>query len=316
MPITMQFASRHAGVTYAEYASDHRVLAACQVRVAADFDFDHVSAISDPAREAADLGASVIYGDDTPPAMDGANPLITERGQLADLWKRVDVCGARMADRLEAIALLQQEVGGEKLIEGWIEGPCAEAADLRGINELMTDFGDAPEFVTDLMEFVTAMEIGFARRQVQAGADIIGIGDAAASLIGPRLYEQFVLAFEQRMVQAIHETGALVRLHICGNTRRLLGMMGRTGSDVIDLDYPSPMAEGRRQMGPEQVLLGNIDPVSVLRDCRPDEVTAAIAACHADAGSRYIVGAGCEVTRDTPNENVRAMTRYAREHAP
>jgi uroporphyrinogen-III decarboxylase len=64
-------------------------------------------------------------------------------------------------------------------------------------------------------------------------------------------------------------------------------------------------------MGPDQILLGNIDPVRDLRNANAKSVTASIAECHRQAGDRFIVGAGCEVPRDTPLENVRAMTAYA-----
>ncbi len=33
---------------------------------------------------------------------------------------------------------------------------------------------------------------------------------------------------------------------------------------------------------------------------------------HAACGDRYVVSAGCEVVRDTPLENVRAMRDFAR----
>ena len=69
-------------------------------------------------------------------------------------------------------------------------------------------------------------------------------------------------------------------------------------------------------MGPDQILLGNINPVKVLRDGDPATVTQAIAECHQQAGARYIVGAGCEVTRDTPLENLRALAAYAHTHRP
>jgi len=86
------------------------------------------------------------------------------------------------------------------------------------------------------------------------------------------------------------------------------------GADIVDLDYPSPMHEGRAAMGDGQMLLGNIDPVRVLRDGTPESVTAAIAQCHRESGKRYIVGAGCEVPRGTPEDNLMALTRYARGH--
>lgn len=58
-------------------------------------------------------------------------------------------------------SFFKKTLKGEKLIEGWIEGPCAEAADLRGINNLMLGFFDDPQFVHDLSEFVLARPISF-----------------------------------------------------------------------------------------------------------------------------------------------------------
>jgi uroporphyrinogen-III decarboxylase len=69
-------------------------------------------------------------------------------------------------------------------------------------------------------------------------------------------------------------------------------------------------------MGAGQVILGNIDPVAVLRNGDPARIQAAVAECHRAAGNRFIVGAGCEVTRDTPHENLVALRQYAESHRP
>ncbi|MBX7255134.1 MAG: uroporphyrinogen decarboxylase family protein [Candidatus Hydrogenedentes bacterium] len=312
MPITMMFAAKHAGVAYGRYASYYRVLAETQIRVAEDFDFDFVSCISDPAREAADCGADIHYFEDQPPAVNEANALLHDKTALARLQMPDPLGGGRMHDRVMGAALLREKVGKDKLVEGWIEGPVAEAADLRGINTLMTDFFEDPAFVKDLFEFVLEMELQFAKAQVDAGVDIIGVGDAAASLIGPALYEEYVWSYEKRMVDALHALGTKVRLHICGDTTPILEGMGRLGCDIVDLDYYPSIAAGRAAMGPNQVLLGNIDPVRALRDSTPEAIRAAIAKCHEEAGARYIVSAGCEVPADTPPENVHALRKYAR----
>jgi MtaA/CmuA family methyltransferase len=315
MPITMMFAADTAGIRYRDYVTDHTRLVEGQLRTAEEYDLDYVSAISDPAREAADLGATVQFFDDQPPAIVESHALLAEKGGLRTL-KLPDLSSpGRMRDRVEGIALLSKRAGHDKIVEGWIEGPCAMAADLRGLNTLMLDFYDDPDFVEDLFAFVVAMEIAFARAQVQAGATLIGIGDAAASLIGPRFYERFVFQRECELVREVHGMGCLARLHICGNTRKILRWMGRTGSDIVDLDFLSPVDEGRAAMGPEQMLLGNIDPVRVLRDGSPKAVEAAVEECHRQAGSRFIVGAGCEIPRGTPRENVLAMTHYAQTHS-
>ncbi len=316
MPITMQFASFQAGVSYGEYAADHRVLAQAQAFTADKFGFDYVSVISDPAREAADLGAAVEYYDDQPPAIIEQRARLADKHELRRLVAPDPLGGGRMHDRVKGVALLRQTVGNEKAVEGWVEGPCAEAADLRGINTLMLDFFDDPVFVRDLFEFIIDMELRFGKAQLEAGADIIGIGDAAASLIGPKLYEEFVWPYERKLIDGLRAMGGRVRLHICGRTRKLLPGMARLHPDIMDLDYLTPLAEARHHSAPGQVLLGNIDPVSVLLHGTPEQVREAVAACHQAAGDRYIVGPGCEVVRETPEANMRVLEEYALCHRP
>jgi MtaA/CmuA family methyltransferase len=314
MPITMMFAADQIGQPYGKYAADHRVLVEGQIRTAEKFDFDYVSVISDPGREAADCGAAIQYFDNQPPAVDEVHALLADKSVLARLKRPDPLGGGRMHDRVNAAALFRERVGGQKLIEGWVEGPCAEAADLRGINRLMTDFFDDPAFVRDLFEFNLAMALEFGRAQVEAGADLIGVGDAAASLVGPQIYEEFVRPYEKRLVDGLHAIGTRVRLHICGNIRRILPGVGSLGCDMVDIDSMVPLDQARREMGADAVLAGNLDPVKTLRNGTPETVTAALAECHRQAGPRYIVAAGCEVPRDTAEANVLALTNYARSH--
>ena len=311
MPITMMFAARQIGAKYRDYARDHRVLAEAQIRTAETFGFDHVSAISDPAREVSDLGGAVEWFDDQPPAVPQEGAVLGDKRRLSGLRVPDPASASRMADRVEAVRLLRERAGRDLAVEGWVEGPCAMGADLRGLNTLMTDFTDDPGFVRDLLAFSVEMETRFARAQIAAGADLIGVGDAAASLIGPRLYTEFVQPWEHALVRAIREAGARVRLHICGRTRRLYRGMAATGAEMIDLDYPAPIAEARAEMGPEPVLAGNLDPVRAMRDGTPETVWDGFAGCHSQAGPRYIVAAGCEIPVGTPPANLLAAAHYA-----
>jgi MtaA/CmuA family methyltransferase len=315
MPVVMMFCADQIGVKYGRYVEDFRVLAEAQIRTAEMFDFDIVSCLSDPAREAADCGAHVEFFEDQPAAIIESDALLADKSALATLATPPPLGGGRMHAAVQGLELMKEEVGREKAVMGWVEGPCAEAADLRGINTLMLDFFDDPSFVRDLFDFVLEMELRYAQAQVDVGVEIIGIGDAAASLVGPQIYAEFIWPYEKKLVDGLHEMGVHTRLHICGNTNSLLDGMGRLGCAIVDLDFMVPLADARAAMGPEQILLGNIDPVKQLRNATSDEVTAAIAECHRQAGDRYIIGAGCEIPRDTPLENVRALTEYARSTA-
>ena len=309
MPILMIWAAQEAGVSYEDYVKDYRILGRCQLRLLEKFDLDLVQLISDPFRETADLGAELRYYHDGPPRC--LQPLLQEEGQLASLKLPDPLGGGRMTDRVNGAAYLKERVGGQVPIMGWVEGPIAEAVDLRGMQTLMLDLMDDPPFVGDLFDWIVELEIAFALAQVEAGCDMIGMGDAAASLVSASIYEEMVLPREQRIVAAIREAGALARLHICGNTNHLLKLLPRTGCEIIDLDYLVPIEEARPAMGPGPIILGNFDPVSECLDATPGEVCESCARCHQACGERHIVAPGCEVPPRTPRENIEAMCRYA-----
>jgi MtaA/CmuA family methyltransferase len=314
MPIFMTWLARQIGRTYREYCFDHAVLVEGQRYLVDTFEIDCVSVISDAWREAADCGAELTVWEIEPPGC--KTPLLEDKARLASLKVPDPLGGGRMSDRVAAVRRLHEAYAGQVPVMGWIEGPMAEACCLRGVNNTMLDLIDDPAFATDLMDFATEMAITFALAQVEAGADIIGMGDAAASLCGPRFYESMVLPGEQRIVRAVHDAGALARLHICGNTNEILAHMARTGCEIIDLDYPVQIANVRPMMGRKPVIAGSFNPVTVLLTGTAVEVTEACRLCHEAFGPRHIVCAGCEVPTHTPMANVRAMFEYAHHARP
>ena len=136
---------------------------------------------------------------------------------------------------------------------------------------------------------------------------------AAASLVGPALYRDLVLPFEARLVAAIHNAGAAAKLHICGNTAPIVGLMARAGADVIDLDWMVPLDKARETAGPGVTLCGNFDPVGVLLHGTPETIAAAARECLRQGGSRFILMPGCDIPPTVPYENIRTFMQTARE---
>jgi MtaA/CmuA family methyltransferase len=311
MPITMMFAASQVGKPYGKYAIDHRVLVEAQLATADRFGFDHVSGITE-TREAPDCGAKIQIFEDQPYAIDESQSRLIDKTALASLEMPDPLGGNLMHDRIQGLSQLKEQVGSERIVEGWVEGACGAGADLRGINRLMLDFYDDPQFVRDLFEFVVELGLRFGRAQIEAGADLLGVGDPAASLVGPQIYREFVWPYEKKLIDGLHEAGGAVRLHICGNTRDILPDMGQLGCEIVDIDSMVSMVEAREAMGPDQILAGGVDPVAVLQNGSPERVQEAVSECHNAAGPHYIVAAGCEVPPDTPEANMRAMAEYAR----
>jgi MtaA/CmuA family methyltransferase len=304
-PIFMSWAAHYINRTYRDYYLDGDVLVGAQLAVTNAFGIDQASAISDPWREASDFGMAFDYPEEGVGIPRGY--LVNSDADILKLRPVDPAAGGRMRQRVESVGKLAEAVGRTHSVLGWVEGPLAEYADLRGVERAMLDLIDKPELYLAAGEVVVENAMAFARAQIAAGADMIGIGDAAASLVGPALYRDLVLPLETRLIAAIHDAGAAAKLHICGNTAPIVGLMVQTGADVIDLDWMVPLDEARGTVGPGVTLCGNFDPVGVLLKGTPQTVAAAAHECLRKGGSRFILMPGCEVPPETPEANIRAF---------
>jgi uroporphyrinogen decarboxylase len=305
--ILMARAAHHIGQPLSRYYLDYRVLAEANLAVWQNFHLDLLQTISDPYREASDLGLAVEFPADSLPV--STQPLLADPAGLGRLRLVEPTHGRRMHDRLEAVRFLREQAAGQVPVMGWVEGALAEAADLRGVSQIMTDLYERPEWVAELLEFCVNQEIAFARAQVEAGADLIGLGDAVCSQISPKMYRQFGLPYEQRIFAAVREMGATPRLHICGNTSRILADMTASGAAIIDLDWMVDFAQASRLYGAQVSLCGNVDPVAVMLQGSPESIEKATRACLEAGGPRCFSAAGCEIPDATPSENLLAHHR-------
>jgi len=318
-PLIMQFAARQAGIHYNDYVTDARRLAEAQMRMADDFGIDCLMTCSDPARELIDIaGDGSVEWADSGPAIVESRAALVDTSRLAHLRVPDPMAPGRMRERVESIAIMRAEAGPGASVVGWVEGPLALAAEMRGLSALMMDTYDDPAFLDDLFGFTSAVGMAFWKPQVEAGADTIGISDAAASMMSAQHYERFVYPAQRRVVEDIksRRPDVIVRIHMCGATDHLLSKMRDLPADVWELDYPVDLAHAREVLGPDRIILGNVSTVEEMLTGTPEEVHATAAECHRLCGPRHIVGTGCEVSPETPPENVRALVAYAHDHAP
>jgi MtaA/CmuA family methyltransferase len=312
--IYMQRAAHHVGRPLSCYYLDHRVLVEANLAVLEAFDLDIVQAISDPYREASDLGLDVEWPEDSLPVR--RTILLQEPEQAARLDLVSPEDGQRMSDRLDAVRRLRERVGDDVPVMGWVEGAFALASVLRGDTNVLLDIHDRPEWLKDLLDRLVELGVAFARAQVEVGAHVVGLGDSMGSLVSPRQYREFVLPYEQRVFAAVREAGAIPRLHICGSTGHLLADMATSGARIVDLDWMVDLRKAAEVFGPAgPAPCGNFDPVGVMLQGAPRDVEAAVRACAATGGPRHFSAAGCEVPDRTPEANLLAHARALRELA-
>lgn len=304
-PILMHFAARYSGYTYGELASDYKVLVESNLKAMEDFDLDMVGLISDPYRETAAFGAPVEF---IPEGVPKCKELIVKTLDDVKNLKSPDVYKAeRTADRIRGSELYQKKLDGSVPVIGWIEGPLAEACDLAGVSEMMVQLMMDPDFCNMLMDKVMITAKDFAEAQIQTGCQIIGMGDAVCSQISQDMYDMYVKERHTELIDFIHQQGGTVKLHICGNITHLLPSLKEIGMDILDLDWQVDMAHAREIVGDEVILCGNINPVTV-QDASPEElIKMSNNLIQSQQDKKYILSAGCEITVNTPPENLMAM---------
>jgi MtaA/CmuA family methyltransferase len=306
-PILMHFAARFNNTTYGEFASDYRTLVESNIRAMEHFDTDMVSLISDPYRETSAFGAPVEFiKEGVPRCLD----LIVTTDDDVDNLPDPDVYKCeRTLDRIKGAAMFQQLLKGTVPVGGWIEGPLAEACDLAGVDTMLIRIMTDPDFANRLMDKCLVLAKKFAKAQVEAGCDLIGIGDAICSQIDRETYDLFVRDRHAELISYIHECGVPVKLHICGNINHLLESIRIIDTDIIDLDSHVEIGKARKILGNDILLGGNINPVLV-QDKSAEEVynmSKVLVDNYKD--QKFLLAAGCEITVLTPHENLMAMRK-------
>jgi MtaA/CmuA family methyltransferase len=311
--IFMTFAAHYIHQPLSRYYLDHRVLVDANLAMVENFHVDILQAISDPYREAHDFGARIEFPEDGLPIC--KEPLLDKTEKIKTLNRPDPSTSLRMLDRLKAIRFMREKAADEIPVMGWVEGALAEAGDLRGITTIMMDVYERPEWLIELLEICGEVAIEFAKAQIQAGAHIIGLGDAIASQVSPEMYGEFALPYEKKIFNAVHELGGIARLHICGDTTSILSKMVESGAEIIDLDWMVDMKKAADLFSDRIAFCGNFDPVTVMLQGNSEQVYQATQRCLKEGGANSFSAAGCEIPDGTPYENLQAQANALRDIA-
>ncbi len=315
-PLLMFLAQDRAGITYRQFVTDGAALADAELAARQRFGLDAITACSDAWRIPADLGGETIFPENATPFQE--KPLVRSAADLARLRQPDPLRpGSRMADRVKGVSLMNKAAGKECLVLGWVEMPFAEACSLCGVSDFMIMLTDEPALAHKVLEFCTEANIAFALAQLQAGAPMVGAGDAAASLISPVMYREFALPYEQRVCQAVHAAGGLIKLHVCGNTSNLLPDMVTAGADVFNVDHLVDFHLARdAYSAANKCYKGNLDPVSDFLQATPEECQQrALDRLRLAEGTRFMLSAGCEVPAGVPDDVLLAFCQAPKVYA-
>ncbi len=196
---------------------------------------------------------------------------------------------------------------------------------LRGMEALMMDFLEHPDFVRELLRRIADWNITLVREAVKHDIDAVYFGDDWGSqkgvLMGPGLWREFVLPELARMYAAVHDGGKYVVIHSCGDVDELfddlvgigLNLFNPFQPEVMDVDALLPAYRGRL------ALHGGLSTQQALPYGSADDVRAEtehLLSLGAEGG--YVFAPAHAVEGDVPLENMLAFleTVQAQPGAP
>lgn len=214
---------------------------------------------------------------------------------------------------------LRQEVGNQSTVLGFVGAPwtlAAYAVEGRGSKNYSIIKGMAFSEPSVLHQFLGKLADAIAtyvRYQIDCGAQVVQMFDSWAGQLSPQDYDTFALPYQQQVVRQVKEThpDTPLILYISGSAG-VLERMGKSGVDIVSVDWTVDMAEARQRLGWEMKVQGNIDP-GVLFGSQ-EFIRERILDTIRKAGNRgHILNLGHGVLVGTPEENVRCFFETAKQ---
>ncbi len=199
-------------------------------------------------------------------------------------------------------------------------GVWSEAANMRGLEKLITDLYENPRLVDRMSEFLMERAIRRVKHLAKTGIHSIvydqswvGIGFSAST------YRKFMLPYDQKVVKAAREAGLLVSYHNCGCGSGFLEDMVSTGAEALETLTPKErsgdfeLSDVKRRVGSQVTLNGGFNE-RVLASGQPDEVRDEAKRCldAAGSGGRYILRTCGQIMNAAPG-NIEIFAEAGRE---
>ncbi|MEA4870937.1 MAG: uroporphyrinogen decarboxylase family protein [Christensenella sp.] len=213
-------------------------------------------------------------------------------------------------------------VGEDGLVGTWIHGAFNMVGLHRKLDDLLMDPYTDEDLYRDMIEYFGARVASLVPQLMEAGCDFLSVSGnmASGSMAGPKMFEQFVMPYEMRLIEAIHRAGGKMIYHNCGDARFLLPLYGKMGIDLYESLTAAPfgdtvLEDALLQIPLPTVLSGGIDQIQFLKTATPSEVSARVRDVLSLVKQRggFILAASDYFSEGTPPENLQAFANAARE---
>ena len=220
------------------------------------------------------------------------------------------------------ISRAMEAVGDKGLVTTCIHGVFNQLAQFRSLELVMMDPLVDEGLYREMMEWSLETVLMRLKKVMELGPDVIEMaGNLATSAVGPKFYRDYVLEYEQRLIDAIHDMGALVIFHNCGDAAKIMHLYNEMDMDCWGYLTPPPfgdvdLGEALRVIRPDMALRGNVDQVEFMVKASPQEVKERVRELLLQVKPRgnWILSTTDFFFDGTPYENIMAFADAGREY--
>ena len=234
-----------------------------------------------------------------------------------------DVNSGVFGKQIKAVELISEYAQGRVPTMGTIfDGPMvADKICGKNLNMYMTE---EPEIMHDVLEMITDTMVEFSKAVLDAGADGLFIASqhSTEAAVSDEHYKEFILPNDAELISRTRGEARYIVMHLHardkGEKIRFKKITKTRGLDAInweDQTSSHSLSDGKKLF--RKGVIGGIDHNGIFREGTAEAAEQQVLSAIEAAGTRrLVVGPGCVITTDTPEQNIRAVVDAVRSLKP
>lgn len=216
----------------------------------------------------------------------------------------------RMPEYLKANCLAVENIKDKAVLSGCI-GPFSLAGRLYDMSEIMVGIYIEPDVLKTLLDKCTEYITLYCKELKAIGATGVIMAEPAAGLLSNEDCLEYSTVYVKQIVEAVQDDNFTVVLHNCGNKGHCTQAMIDSGAAALHFGNAVNMVETLEQCPSNLVVMGNIDPVGILKQATPEEVYRITADLLAKTAQykNFVISSGCDMPPFVPDVNIKAFYR-------
>lgn len=274
------------------------------------FEPDFMIPFMDLTVEAETLGMGIQFPENDNPAVRDHKASTEE--VFESVVRNYKGVGKRMEIFIDVVAKMSKNFPSSVNNLAYVVGPMTLVGELMGVeNACMATVMDQ-DFIKKQLDFSVKVISDYVNALLDAGADGIIVLEPTAMMLSPESYREFsAVPFKQLLEKSNSKN---IILHICGDTTHLIDEMCKTGASGLSLDVQVNLENLITQVPNDIAIIGNVDPVNVMRFGTPEEVESKTTKLvnKMSKADNFILSTGCDLPTETPMENIEAFMKVAK----